>query len=275
MRRALFGCAGAVVLLLALPSAGLPQVWNSPGLSPAEFKSMPPGGPALRHDMSGTWDAGAAGIGGAAQEAEREAARAPFTPLGEEMMRRNKPGNGPRAARVSEINDPLSTLGDPTGFPRLVLYELRPLQIVQTPNQVLMLYMFEKRWRVIWTDGRALPTNPDPRWYGYSVGRWEDDSTLVVETIGTDDRTWLDNSGDPHSGSLRVVERYHRINQNTLELTVTIDDPQVYTKPWTARNRLPMKLMPPDTDLMEMIPSASEAQLYARDIASQTKGQQP
>src|SRR5439155_6469222 len=88
-----------------------------------------------------------------------------------------------------------------------------PFQIVQTPDSVLMLYMFEKRWRVIWTDGRQLPKDPDPRWYGYSVGHWEDDYTLVVETIGTDDRTWLDNAGDPHSDQLRVVERYHRLNQ--------------------------------------------------------------
>lgn len=261
----------ALVTLLACPSVGLAQSWNSPGLSAQEFKAMPPGGPAPRRDLTGIWDAGPGGVGGAAQEAEREAARAPFTPLGEEMVKLNKPGNGPRMARVAEINDPLSTLGDPTGFPRLVNYELRLVQIAQTPNQVLMLYMFEKRWRVIWTDGRALPKDPDPRWYGYSVGRWEDDSTFVVETVGMDDRTWLDNSGSPHSTALRVEERYRRVNQNTLELTVVIDDPQVYTKPWMARSRLPLRLMPPGTDFMEMIPSASEAQAYQQVISSQTK----
>ena len=150
------------------------------------------------------------------------------------MYQRNKPGNGPRTAPVAEINDPLSTIGDPSGFPRLLTFELRPFQVVHTPNQVLMLYMFEKRWRVIWTDGRQLPKEPDPRWYGYSVGRWEDDTTFVVETVGMDDRTWVDNSGYPHSTSLRVTERYQRVSQNTLELTVTIDDPLVYTKPWIA-----------------------------------------
>lgn len=261
----------ALVTLLACPSVGRAQAWNSPGLSAQEFKAMPPGGPAPRRDLTGIWDAGPGGVGGAAQEKEREAARAPFTPLGEEMVKQNKPGNGPRMARVAEINDPLSTLGDPTGFPRLVNYELRLVQIAQTPNQVLMLYMFEKRWRVIWTDGRALPKDPDPRWYGYSVGRWEDDYTFVVETVGMDDRTWLDNSGNPHSTALRVEERYRRVNQTTLELTVVIDDPQVYTKPWMARNRLPLRLMPPGTDFMEMIPSASEAQAYQKVISSQTK----
>ena len=164
---------------------------------------------------------------------------------------------------MSEINDPLSTLADPAGFPRNLLYELLPVQVVHTPNSVLMLYMFEKRWRVIWTDGRALPTNPDPRWYGYSVGRWIDDSTFVVDSVGTDERTWLDNAGNPHSANLRVEERYHRTSANTLELTVTLTDPEIYTKPWTPRNRLPLRLLPAGTDLMEMIPSASEAQAAA------------
>jgi len=232
---------------------------------------MPPGGPAPRRDLTGIWDGGLAGIGGSAGEAEREKARAPFTALGEELARRNRPGNGPRMVPVSEINDPLSTMGDPSGFPRLVTFELRLLQIEHTPRQVLMLHMFEKRWRVIWTDGRQLPKDPDPRWYGYSVGRWEDDYTFVVQTVGMDDRTWVDNSGNPHSTALRVEERYHRVNQNTIELTVMIDDPQVYTKPWMARNRLPLRLMPPDTDIMEMIPSASEAQAYRQVISSQAK----
>ncbi|MBI4887406.1 MAG: hypothetical protein HY824_09950 [Acidobacteria bacterium] len=271
MAKSLVACAMGLVALLACASSGAAQTWNSPGLSTPAFKAMPPGAPAPRRDLTGIWDAGTAGIGGAAQEGEREAARAPFTPLGAQLVQRNKPGNGPRAGTVAEINDPLSTLGDPTGFPRLVNFELRPVQIVQTPNQVLMLYMFEKRWRVIWTDGRALPKDPDPRWYGYSVGRWEGDDTLVVETIGLDERTWVDNSGDPHSSALRVEERYRRVDQTTLELTVVIDDPQVYTKPWMSRNRLQLRLMPPTTDLMEMIPSASEAQAYRQFISSQTK----
>jgi len=260
-----------LTVLLALPSATLGQVWNSPGLTAEEFKAMSSGGAAPRRDISGIWDAGAAGVNGAPQEKEREAARAPFTPLGEQLMSRNKPGNGSRAVKVAEINDPLSTQGDPTGFPRIVLYELRPFQVVQTPGQVLMLYMFEHRWRVIWTDGRQLPSDPDSRWYGYSVGRWEDDYTLVVETIGTDDRTWVDNSGDPHSSELHVTERYHRVNQNTMELTVVIDDPMVYTKPWLGRDRLPMKRMAPGNDLAELIPAASETQLYRDVISSQAK----
>src|SRR5437879_13867199 len=84
---------------------------------------------------------------------------APFTPWAQERLKDIKPGNGPRAVTEEFINDPLSIMCDPAGFPRLLLYELRPVQIVQTPTETLMLYMFEKRWRAIWTDVRYLPGN--------------------------------------------------------------------------------------------------------------------
>jgi len=258
----LFVVASLAVFASALTSAQM-KPWNNAGLAPGVPAG--PSAPAPRRDLSGTWDAGTGGIQPTGHIA------APFTARGEQMARANKPGNGTRIVSVTDDNDPLSTMGDPTGFPRIVLYELRPFQIVQTPNQVLMLYMFEKRWRVIWTDGRALPTDPDPRWYGYSVGRWVDDYTLVVQTVGTDDRTWLDNAGNPHSNSLRTEERYHRVNQGTMELTVTLDDPLVYTKPWMPLDKLTIRQMPNGTDLMEMIPSASEAAAYKRVIARQAK----
>jgi len=255
--------ASVAVVAVALPRAQM-QPWNNAGLS---APPSGPSGPAPRRDLSGTWDAGFAGVQPTGHMA------APFTALGEQMAKANKPGNGTRLVQVTDDNDPLSTMGDPTGFPRIILYELRPFQIVQTSNQVLILYMFEKRWRVIWTDGRALPANPDPRWYGYSVGRWVDDSTLVVNTVGTDDRTWLDNAGNPHSNSLRVEERYRRVNQRMMELTVTLTDPLVYTKPWVPVDKMQINLMPNGTDLMEMIPSASEAAAYRRVIASKAKTQ--
>ena len=263
--------ACVLVAVLTGPSAGLAQTWGFPGTTNEAFNAIPPGGPAPRRDLTGLWDAGNGGIGGQGQAAARDAARAPFTPLGKEMMSRNKPGNGPQAASVAENNDPLSTIGDPSGFPRILNYELRTVQMVHTPNQVLMLYAFNQTWRVIWTDGRALPKDPDPRWFGYSVGRWDDDTTFVVDTIGLDPRTWIDNNGHPHSEALHVVERYRRVNLNTLELTVTIDDPLVYTKPWLSRERLPLKRLPAETDVLEMIYSASEAQEYKESIASQAK----
>ena len=260
-RLVVFVALSVAVFAAALMRAQMAP-WNNSGLT-----GVPSGraAPAPRRDLSGTWDAGMGGVQPTGHVAS------PFTALGEQMAKANKPGNGTRLVSVTDDNDPLSTMGDPTGFPRIVMYELRPFQIVQTSNQVLILYMFEKRWRVIWTDGRALPTNPDPRWYGYSVGRWVDDTTLVVQSVGTDDRTWLDNAGNPHSPGLKVEERYHRVNQQTMELTVTLDDPVVYTKPWMAVDKLKISLMPNGSDLMEMIPSASEAAAYKRVIASQAK----
>ena len=227
--------------------------WNSAGLPPGPTTPAGPAVPAPKRDLTGIWDAGGGGIGARGMPA------APLTPWGDALGKTHHSGDGARMVPAPDINDPLSTMGDPSGFPRDLLFELRPVQVVQTPNQVLMLYMFEKRWRNIWTDGRQLPTDPDPRWYGYSVGHWEDDYTFVVNTIGTDERTWLDNAGNPHSGDLKVEERYHRVSRDVLELTVTLDDPKAYTKPWLGRDKLQLRLMPSDTDLMEMIPSASEA----------------
>jgi hypothetical protein len=240
--------------------------WSNSGLAQSHLPAVrPAGGPAPRRDIAGTWDAGWDGI------APKGYKTAPLTPWGEEKGKTHKSGDGTRMVSVEEINDPLSTLADPEGFPRDVMFELRPVQIVQLPNEVLMLYMFAKRWRAIWTDGRQLPQDPEPRWYGYSVGKWEDDYTFVVQSVGTDERTWLDNAGNPHSSDMRVEERYHRVNRNTLELTVTIDDPKAYTQPWVARNKLPLQLMPPGTDLTEMIPSASEAATYRKMLVDPSK----
>jgi hypothetical protein len=164
------------------------------------------------------------------------------------------------------VNDPLDSC-DPAGFPRNLLFELRPFQVVQTPNQVLMLYQYQRVWRVIWTDGRELPKDPDPRWYGYSVGKWADDYTFVVETVGLDERTWLDNAGDPHSSELRVEERYVRVDHDTVELTVKIDDPKAYADSWLARDKLHLTLQPAKTDILEMICAPTEAEAYKKAIA--------
>ena len=254
-------CAAA----LLLPGASRAQQWNSAGLEQSAIdasktKSAPP----PRRDLTGIWDAGGSGIAGPGHQS------APWTQWGQQKASAYKPGNGPRAVYEADINDPLSTVCDPAGFPRLVLYETRPFQVVQTPNQVLILYMFEKRWRVIGTDGRALPKDPDPRWYGYSVGHWEDDFTFVVQTVGMDERTWLDNAGNPHSGELKVEERYYRVNRDRMELTVTIDDAKTFTKPWLGRDKMPLTLAPANMDVMEMICSPTEVMDFRKNISDRT-----
>jgi hypothetical protein len=229
------------------------------------------GAAAPRHDISGTWDPGNNGIQPLGPrnmpEDGKPEHQIPYTPLGLEVLNSHKPSNGVRSVLPGETNDPV-VYCDPQGMPREDLYELRTTQIIQTPLKVFILYEFGKIWRVIWTDGRELPKDPDPRWYGYSVGKWEDDYTFVVETVGMDERTWLDNAGDPHSGEMRVEERYHRVNQDSMELTVKIDDPKTYTEPWLARDRLHLKLLPANTDIMEMICAPTEAEEYKKTVAN-------
>ncbi len=130
-----------------------------------------------------------------------------------------------------------------------------------------MLYTYGKVWRVIWTDGRELPKDPDPHWYGYSIGHWKDDYNFVVQTNGTDERTWLDTAGRPHSEDLRVEEVFHRVDRDHMELSLTIDDPKVYEKPWLALNKLQFNLRPPNTDLPEMMCSPSELAEYNKKHA--------
>ena len=153
-------------------------------------------------------------------------------------------------------------------MPREDLYEIRTTQIVQTPLKVLILYEFDKIWRVIWTDGRELPKEPEPRWFGYSVGKWVDDYTLVAETTGLDDRTWIDRAGRPHSDQLKVEERFHRVDRDHLELSVTLDDPKMYTKPWLALDRLQFDLQPENFDVREMICSPSEFAEYNKLVGT-------
>src|SRR5262245_46079894 len=124
-----------------------------------------------------------------------------------------------------------------------------PMKVVQTPNLVVVLYEYQTIFRQIFTDGRALPEDPNPTWMGYSVGHWDRD-TLVVITAGYNDRTTLDLAGHPHTESLRVTERYRRRDLGHLDLQVTFDDPKAYSKSWT----LPIEFdLIPDGDLIEYV----------------------
>ena len=240
--------------------------WGRPIVPPA--KGQKPA-PPPRRDISGIWDPGDGGIqalgASAMPDDGKPEHRVPYTPAGLEAWKETKPSNGTRSFLPAETNDPIIT-GDPQGFPREDLYELLTTRILQTPLEAIVLYEFGKTWRVIWTDGRDFPKDPEPRWYGYSVGKWADDSTLVVQTWGIDERSWLDHVGRPHSADLRVEERFHRVDQNHLELTVTINDPQMYTKPWVALDKLSFNLQAPDFDVREMIWSPSEFAAYDKLI---------
>jgi hypothetical protein len=132
--------------------------------------------------------------------------------------------------------------------PRTGLAGLDPLRIVQTPTLIVVLYEAGPV-RQIYLDGRPHPTDPTPTWMGYSVGTWDGD-TLVVETTGFNDRTWLDVTGHPHSEALRVTERFRRTSFGAMELSITYDDPKTYARPWSIT--LPVFYLP-DTDLLETV----------------------
>jgi hypothetical protein len=136
----------------------------------------------------------------------------------------------------------------PHGVPDAMLVAGLPFKIIQTPGVTVVLYEEFHQYRQIFTDGRGLPVDPDPAWFGYSVGKWEGD-TFVVETAGFKEGTWLDNNGHPHTEALRLTERFRRLNFGSMQLEVAIDDPKAYLRPWksqTIRFRVQ-----PDTELLE------------------------
>ena len=122
------------------------------------------------------------------------------------------------------------------------------MKIIQTPGLIVILNP-DLTHRQIFLDGRALETAPNPSWMGYSVGHWDGD-TLVVESLGFNDRTWLDHDGHPHTENLRVTERYRRRTFGTLDLEVTLSDPAAYAKPWTVAVRAQLA---PDTEMIEFV----------------------
>jgi hypothetical protein len=243
--------------------------WGRPVAAPAKGQKS---ALAPRHDMSGIWQVdgvdefgfrGIVGVFGAPAMPsdgypENEP---PYTKGGLEAYHRHKPVFGMGAVPAAQANDPLK-ICDPPGFPRDDLHSLAGMQIIQTPLQLVILYPRYKDWRMIWADGRELPKDPDPTWDGYSSGKWVDNTTFVVQTNGTDERTWLDNAGRPHSDALRVEERFHRVDHDHMELTVTIDDPKFYTKPWLALDKQPFRLQAPDFAMSETRCSPSEMANY-------------
>lgn len=167
----------------------------------------------------------------------------PLTPEGAEILRRNtEPG---------VVGPNLKCL--PDGVPHADLLP-EPFKIVQTSAEILMLYEVETIFRQIFTDGRKFPDDPSPVWLGYSVGKWDGD-TLVVDTMGFNDLSWLDARGHGHSEDMRVEERFHRRDFGHLDVTVTITDPRTFTKPVTINF---VEQLLPDTDVFEHICAENE-----------------
>jgi hypothetical protein len=163
----------------------------------------------------------------------------PFQPWAAELHRQ-------RVAENSKDNPDAHCL--PLGVMQLHTHG-QPRKIIQTPGVIVIIYEANSGLRQIFTDGRPLPKDPEPWWYGYSVGKWDGD-TLVVESKGFKDLGWLDVEGSPLTESGRIIERMRRVDYGHLETEVTIDDPKAYTKPWTVT--VHHRIMP-DTDLIEFV----------------------
>jgi len=193
------------------------------------------GGLAPRRDLTGTWAGESSGAG--VKRLVPPESPPPLTPLGKQLFDRNKAEG--RGVLIAQSNDPHVRYCDPFGFPRNMNDQIRSMTITALPDRTFVLLKFMNIWREIWTDGRALPANVggrgrdahDPTYNGYSVGRWVDDYTFVVETTGMAPETWATESGYPHSVDARGTERFHRKSKNDLTLTMTMDDPKLYTRP--------------------------------------------
>ena len=196
-----------------------------------------PPGPAPKRDLSGAW------VG---PQNNKPDPVPPMTPAGEKIFKVNHAylPNGLKLDANGDLppsNDPFITC-DPLSFPRNLLAHAISsrggMLFGSAPNRVIISYEQQRVWREIWMDGRELPRQvdakgaPDSRYYGFSVGHWDGDYTFVIDTTGLDERPWLDEVGHPRSSSARIQERYTRIDQYNMQVTVTIDDPKFYMKPW-------------------------------------------
>lgn len=247
MQRTLIVSLAAPFLALTLYSVTLAQNNPPPAAAKAGDKAA-----VDPHDLSGVWlrvspfqtfgnvNNRQPGLGNAGRTA-LVFQEAPLTPAGKAAYEKNKPGYGPRATPPAFGNDPMGTC-DPLGIPRLLNDEYasgRFWEIVQTKDRMFQFFLARHGWREVWTDGRQLPKTDDlePKWDGYSIGHWNG-NTFVVDSIGFDDRTWLDKFGYPHTDQMKLQERYRRLDRDTLELTMTLTDPEYYSKPWDSDTKI-------------------------------------
>src|SRR5580692_2084508 len=169
------------------------------------------------HDLSGVWMQDRPRPGRVIERYwiyELTQEEPPMTAWGQAQFKAAKSSFGTHAVPIDETNDPIYRSCSPTGFPRAFFHAF-PLQIVQTPGEVIMLFEWDSMRHQIHTDGRAHDESLGPLWMGDSIGHWEGD-TLVADTVNFNDKTWLDRIGHPHSEQLHVIERIRRVDHDHL-----------------------------------------------------------
>ncbi|HEV2522050.1 MAG TPA: hypothetical protein VGT24_06680 [Candidatus Acidoferrales bacterium] len=207
--------------------------------------------PADPHNLSGMWEY-FMNVPGQGIYATPSKTPPPMTDWAKARYDAAKPGYGPKAQAGG--NDPILKC-NPSGIPRILFFP-QPFEIVQTPDRMFMFFERDHEWRQIWTDGRGHPKELDPTWMGDSIGKWEGD-TFVVDTVGFNDKSWLDFYGDPHSEDMHLVERYRRVDQNSLSLQLIVEDPKAYTATWTGDTKT-YKLLMGKKAYMEELPCIPE-----------------
>jgi hypothetical protein len=188
----------------------------------------------------------------------------PLTPWAEEKFKANHPIGGAYTALTS--NDP-NVACLPPGVPNVYIHAY-PVEILQVAGRAIMFFEYGHFVRQIFTDGREHVKDANPTWMGDSIGKWEGD-TLVVDSTGFNDKTWLDVAGHPHSEALHIVERIHRADHDTLMIDITIDDPQAYTAPLETQRKYILK---PGWNIMEYICEDNQAGFNYFEKKVGTKG---
>ena len=270
----LAGSLAALTALLAIAPKTCAQA-NKP--SDVKKASVEPSagpntaGTALSHDLSGVWmqypEGNVPGLPG--MNAVDVKHRPPLTPWGQARFDAASPNVGPRVVPGKEGSPHLKC--DPEGPPMLLILP-NPFEIVQVPGRVFMFFEEQHIWRTIWADGRPLPKDPEPSWLGYSVGKWEGD-TFVVDTVGFNDKLWADPYGDPRSEQMHLTERYRRLNHDTLEMQIIIDDPKSYKGIWVSPPKL--HKLEPDWQIAEWFCVNDEDEAYDQTVRKPAGVAQP
>jgi len=264
--------AGAI--LVSLPAAA--QVYYAGVKSPEKAKAAEASKATLKydpHDLSGIWLHNGRpaelpkipGIGdGRPSQLMGGALPPPLTTWGLAAFVANKPSLETawqsRRTIPAYGNDPVGNC-DPLGYPRAL--ERSETEIIQTPDKVVQIMAgagYALAVRPIWTDGRKIPDDVDPRWDGWALGHWDGDS-FVVDSTGFDERSWLDGNGWPHSEDMKLHEVYRHPDAMTLELVMTIDDPKTYTQPWVGNKQVFRLDLPKDRTILDQefcVPSEEE-----------------
>jgi hypothetical protein len=254
-----------VAALTLLAAACLPLLGAQNSGPPDRAKTQKtPAASAQVPDLSGLWGPGGKTVNNWLPNDPRglHPEQAPMTPWAEQRFKAARPPFGANQT-FEGINDPVQKYCDPPGVSRIYLYPWE-FTLVSQPDVVYILYEYTRTWRSI-AMNKEHSKDPDSTWLGESVGRYEGDA-LVVDTVGFNDKTWLDHLGHPHSEALHLIERFRRVDHDTLELQVTVDDPKAYTKTFTGTKLFKLSNSP----MSEGICSMSESEAFQKHVIDPT-----